>query len=100
MISRDSSGSPVLPIELPNHQAAAILFSKHFMIYNACSHSGLDKAVPLVPGGEIRFISKQEPVVSLVSLPHTPQGLSPIGSNRHCVVGRDPRAPANKNEIN
>ena len=36
----------------------------------------------------------------LVSLPHTPQGLSPIGSNRHCVVGRDPRAPANKNENN
>jgi len=66
MIRSDSSGSPVLPIELPNHQAAAILFSKHFMIYNACSHSGLDKAVTLVPGGEIRFISKQEPVVSLV----------------------------------
>ena len=37
---------------------------------------------------------------SLVSLPHTPQGLSSIGSNRHCVVGRDPQAPANKNEIN
>ena len=36
----------------------------------------------------------------LVSLPHTPKGLSFIGSNRHCVVGRDPRAPANKNEIN
>ena len=39
-------------------------------------------------------------IIALVSLPHTPQGLSPIGSNRHCVVGRDPRAPANKNEIN
>ena len=39
-------------------------------------------------------------IVQLVSLPHTPQGLSPIGSNRYCVVGRDPRAPANKNEIN
>ena len=66
MIRSDSSGSPVLPIELPNHQAAAILFSKHFMIYNACSHSGLDKAATLVPGGEIGFILKQEPVVSLV----------------------------------
>ena len=41
-----------------------------------------------------------ENTILLVSLPHTPQGLSPIGSNRHCVVGRDPRAPANKNEIN
>ena len=37
---------------------------------------------------------------ALVSLPHTPQGLSPIGSNRQCVAGRDPRAPANKIEIN
>ena len=68
MISRDSSGSLVLPIEVPNHQATAILFSKQFMIYNACSHSGLDKAVTLVPGGEIGFILKQESVVSLVLL--------------------------------
>ena len=37
---------------------------------------------------------------TLVSLPHTPQGLSPIGSSRQCVAGRDPRAPANKIEIN
>ena len=31
---------------------------------------------------------------SLVSLPHTPKGLSFIGINRHCVAGRDPRAPS------
>ena len=66
MISRDSLGSPVLPIEVPNHQATAIFFSKQFMIYNACSHSGLEKAVTLVHGGEIGFILKQEPVVSPV----------------------------------
>ena len=30
------------------------------------------------------------PILVLVSLPHTPQGLSPIGSSRHCLVGRDP----------
>ena len=66
MISRDSSGSLVLPIEVPNHEAIAIFFSKQYMIYNACSHSGLEKAVTLVPGGEIGFILKQEPVVSSV----------------------------------
>ena len=38
--------------------------------------------------------------LELVSLPHTPKGLSSIGRSRQCVVGRDPRAPANKNEIN
>ena len=65
MISRDSSGSLVLPIEVPNHQATAIFFPKQFMIYNACS-SGLEKAVTLVHGGEIGFILKQEPVVSPV----------------------------------
>ena len=37
---------------------------------------------------------------NVVSLPHTTQRLSPIGSSRQCVAGRDPRAPANKIEIN
>ena len=36
-------------------------------------------------------------IPEVVSLPHTPQGLSPIGSSRQCVVGRDPRAPAKQN---
>ena len=31
---------------------------------------------------------------SLVSLPHTPKGLSVFGINRQCVAGRDPRAPS------
>ena len=53
MISRDSSGSLVLPIEAPNHEAIAIFFSKQYMIYNACNQSGLEKAVTLVHGEKL-----------------------------------------------
>ena len=62
-----------------------------------CDHCG----EKLAAGSLEKHLETQHGIFwSLVSLPHTPQGLSPIGSNRHCVVGRDPRAPANKNEIN
>ena len=50
---RDSSGSLVLPTEVPNHEAIAIFFSKQYMIYNACDRTGLEKSVTRVHGEKL-----------------------------------------------